>query len=131
MLVKLKYLTSGESHGKGLLGIINGIPAGLVIDEEYILNQLSLRQKGHGRGKRMKIESDKAEIYSGVRLGKTIGAPIGLIIENLDYKNWVSKMPIDKSNKKIKEITLPRPGHAALAGVEKFCFSDIRNVIER
>ena len=131
MLVKLKYLTSGESHGKGLLGIINGIPAGLVIDEEYILNQLSRRQKGHGRGKRMKIESDKAEIYSGVRLGKTIGAPIGLIIENLDYKNWVSKMPIDKSNKKIKEITLPRPGHADLAGVEKFGFSDIRNVIER
>tara|TARA_Y100000814_G_scaffold119901_1_gene85884 strand:- start:108 stop:1265 length:1158 start_codon:yes stop_codon:yes gene_type:complete len=131
MLVKLKYLTSGESHGKGLLGIINGIPAGLVIDEEYILNQLSRRQKGHGRGKRMKIESDKAEIYSGVRLGKTIGAPIGLIIENLDYKNWASKMPIDKSNKKIKEITLPRPGHADLAGVEKFGFSDIRNVIER
>ena len=131
MLVKLKYLTSGESHGKGLLGIINGIPAGLVIDEEYILNQLSRRQKGHGRGKRMKIESDKAEIYSGVRLGKTIGSPIGLIIENLDYKNWASKMPIDKSNKKIKEITLPRPGHADLAGVEKFGFSDIRNVIER
>ena len=131
MLVKLKYLTSGESHGKGLLGIINGIPAGLGIDEEYILNQLSRRQKGHGRGKRMKIESDKAEIYSGVRLGKTIGAPIGLIIENLDYKNWASKMPIDKSNKKIKEITLPRPGHADLAGVEKFGFSDIRNVIER
>ena len=131
MLVKLKYLTSGESHGKGLLGIINGVPAGLGIDEEYILNQLSRRQKGHGRGKRMKIESDKAEIYSGVRLGKTIGAPIGLIIENLDYKNWASKMPIDKSNKKIKEITLPRPGHADLAGVEKFGFSDIRNVIER
>ncbi len=131
MLTKLKYLTSGESHGKGLLGIINGMPAGLEIDEDYIQAQLSRRQKGHGRGKRMKIESDRAEIYSGVRLGKTIGAPIGLIIENMDYKNWVSIMPVDKSTKRIKNITLPRPGHADLAGVEKFGFSDIRNVIER
>ena len=131
MLTKLKYLTSGESHGKGLLGIINGIPSGLELDEDYILSQLSRRQKGHGRGNRMKIESDRAEIYSGVRLGETIGAPIGLIIENMDYKNWTSIMSIDKNSKKPKSITLPRPGHADLAGVQKFGFSDIRNVIER
>ena len=131
MLTKIKYLTSGESHGKGLLGIINGIPAGLEIDENYIQSELYRRQQGYGRGKRMKIENDIAEIYSGVRLGQTIGAPIGLIIKNNDYKNWESKMPINKSNKKIKEITLPRPGHADLAGIEKFNFTDIRNVIER
>jgi len=131
MLKKIQYLTAGESHGKGLLGIINGIPANLKISENYIQNQLSRRQKGHGRGKRMKIETDYAEIYSGVRLGKTIGAPIGLIINNADYENWKKTMPIDSSDNKIKKITLPRPGHADLAGVEKFGFSDIRDVIER
>jgi len=131
MLKKIQYLTSGESHGKGLLGIINGIPANLEISEDYIRIQLSRRQKGHGRGKRMKIEKDYAEIYSGVRLGKTIGAPIGLIINNADYKNWGKIMPITATNKKMKKITLPRPGHADLAGIEKFGFLDIRNVIER
>jgi len=131
MLKKIHYLTSGESHGKGLLGIINGIPANLEIDEKYIQDQLSRRQKGHGRGKRMKIENDYAEIHSGVRLGKTIGAPIGLIINNADYGNWKKNMSIEATNKKIKEITLPRPGHADLAGIQKFGFSDIRNVIER
>ena len=131
MLKKIQYLTAGESHGKGLLGIINGIPANLEINEAYIRSQLSRRQKGHGRGKRMKIETDYAEIYSGVRLGKTIGAPIGLIINNADYENWKKVMPVDLSDKRIKKITLPRPGHADLAGVQKFGFSDIRNVIER
>ena len=131
MLSKIKYLTAGESHGKGLLGILNGMPAGLKIDEKYILNQLSRRQKGYGRGRRMKIENDRAEIYSGVRLGKTIGAPIGLIIKNADYENWMKIMSVNATTKKIKKITLPRPGHADLAGVEKFGFTDIRNVIER
>ena len=131
MLSKIKYLTAGESHGKGLLGILNGIPAGLKIDEKYILDQLSRRQKGHGRGRRMKIENDSAEIYSGVRLGKTIGAPIGLIIKNADYENWMKIMSVNATTKKIKKITLPRPGHADLAGIEKFGFTDIRNVIER
>ena len=106
MLKKIQYLTSGESHGKGLLGIINGIPANLKISEDYIQSQLFRRQKGHGRGKRMKIETDYAEIYSGVRLGKTIGAPIGLIINNADYENWRKTMPIESSNNKMKEITL-------------------------
>ena len=131
MLKKIKYLTAGESHGKGLLGIINGIPANLEIDEGYIKSQLSRRQQGHGRGKRMKIEKDYAEIYSGVRLGQTIGSPVGLIIKNADYENWMKIMPVDSTNQKIKEITLPRPGHADLAGIQKFGFTDIRNVIER
>ena len=131
MLKRIQYLTAGESHGKGLLGIINGIPANLEINEGYIQAQLARRQKGHGRGKRMKIEKDYAEIYSGVRCGKTLGSPVGLIINNADYENWKKVMPTDFSDNKIKKITLPRPGHADLAGVEKFGFSDIRNVIER
>ena len=94
MLNKINFLTAGESHGKGLLGIIEGIPAGLNISEDYINFHLSRRQKGFGRGGRMKIEKDTAEIYSGVRLGHTIGAPIGLLIKNLDNVNWENIMPI-------------------------------------
>ena len=88
MLSKINYLTSGESHGQGLLGIIDGIPAGLKISEEIIFEQLLRRQKGYGRGGRMKIENDYAEIISGVRNGITIGSPIGLMINNNDWKNW-------------------------------------------
>ena len=131
MLSKINFLTSGESHGKALLGIIEGIPSNVKINELYIKNQLSRRQKGHGRGGRMKIEDDYAEIISGVRLGLTLGSPIGLMIENKDWENWKKKMPISKVDYAIKKITLPRPGHADLAGVQKFNFDDIRNVIER
>ena len=87
MLSKIKFLTAGESHGKALIGIIQGIPSGLEISSDYINTELSRRQHGYGRSNRMKIENDIGEIYSGVRLGKTIGAPIGLIIKNIDYKN--------------------------------------------
>ena len=131
MLNKINFLTAGESHGKGLLGIIEGLPAGLSISEEYINFHLSRRQKGFGRGGRMKIEKDMAEIYCGVRLGLTIGAPIGLIIKNLDWANWKEIMPINTSTTAPKKITLPRPGHADLAGIMKHDFDDIRNVIER
>ena len=131
MLNKINFLTAGESHGKGLLGIIEGIPSGLNISEDYINFHLSRRQKGFGRGGRMKIENDAAEIYSGIRLGKTIGAPIGLLIKNLDSVNWEDVMPIGSINPLPKKITLPRPGHADLAGVMKHDFDDIRNVIER
>jgi len=130
MLEKLRYLTAGESHGKGLLGIIDGIPANLEISEQYIRFQLSRRQKGHGRSNRMKIESDFAELYCGVRQGRTNGGPIGLIIKNKDYKNWSECMSVEK-NDYSKKVTLPRPGHADLAGVMKFGFDDIRDVIER
>ena len=131
MLAIIKYLTAGESHGKGLLGIIDNIPAGLEISEEYIAKQLFRRQHGHGRGGRMKIESDYSEIYTGVRHGETLGAPIGLILPNKDWENWTTRMAIDKQNSKTKKVTLSRPGHADLAGLQKYDFDDIRNVLER
>jgi len=128
---KIKFLTAGESHGQGLLGIIEGIPSGLQINEEYINFHLSRRQKGFGRGGRMKIEKDEAILYSGVRSSLTLGSPIGIIIKNLDWKNWKDIMNVNNVHTKIKKITLPRPGHADLAGVLKHGFNDIRNVIER
>ena len=114
----------------GLLGILEGIPSHLELNENYIQNQLSRRQMGHGRSSRMKIESDYAQLYCGVRQGVTLGAPIGLIIENKVAENWLESMSITNNNYN-KKITLPRPGHADLAGVMKFGFDDIRNVIER
>ena len=131
MLKRLQFLTAGESHGKGLLGILDGIPAGLEISEDYIDDQLKRRQMGHGRGGRMKIEKDHGEIWSGVRHGKTLASPIGILVQNLDWKNWTEKMSITPVDKEIKEVTLPRPGHADLAGVQKYGFTDIRNVLER
>ena len=131
MINKIKLLTAGESHGKGSLGIIDGIPSGLTIDEDYIEIELSRRQKGYGRGARMKIEQDRAEIYSGVRFGKTLGSPIGLILPNKDWENWQKRMSLTPNNHIIEKVTLPRPGHADLAGIQKYNFSDIRNILER
>ena len=131
MLARIKYLTAGESHGKGLLGIIDNVPAGLEISEDYITHQLFRRQQGHGRGGRMKIETDHAEIYTGVRHGKSLGSPIGLILPNKDFENWIKKMSSKPVDEETTKVTLPRPGHADLAGVQKFNFDDIRNVLER
>ena len=131
MLVRLKFLTAGESHGKALLGILDGIPSGFEISEKYIGVQLARRQMGHGRGGRMKIENDWAEILSGVRHGVTLGSPIGLKINNNDWENWTKKMSKEPVDSEIKKITLPRPGHADLAGVKKFGTDDIRNILER
>ena len=131
MLSKLKFLTAGESHGKGLLGVLDGIPAGLDISEEYIDTQLSRRQMGHGRGGRMKIEKDHGEIWSGVRHGKTLGSPVGILVENKDWKNWTKKMSIEPIKEGTKRVTLPRPGHADLAGIQKYGADDIRNILER
>ncbi|MFL3008674.1 MAG: chorismate synthase [Candidatus Neomarinimicrobiota bacterium] len=131
MLVRLKFLTAGESHGKALLGILDGVPSGFEISENYIGTQLARRQMGHGRGGRMKIENDWAEILCGVRHGVTLGSPIGLKINNNDWKNWTKKMSKEPVDSEIKKITLPRPGHADLAGVKKFGFDDIRNILER
>ena len=126
----IRFLTAGESHGKALIGIIEGIPAGLVIDADYINKQLARRQKGYGRGGRMKIEKDQVQILSGIRNGKTMGSPIALMIKNLDWKNWKDVMSVESSDQELK-VTLPRPGHADLAGVIKYDFDDIRDVIER
>ena len=131
MLSKLKFLTAGESHGKGLLGILDGLPEGLNISEDYIDKQLARRQMGHGRGGRMKIEKDHGEIWSGVRHGKTLGSPIGILVKNKDWKNWTNKMSITPIKEKLKRVTLPRPGHADLAGIQKYGSDDIRNILER
>ena len=128
---KIKFTTAGESHGELLMGILEGIPSNLEIDTSYIHTHMIRRQAGFGRGKRMQIEDDFPKICSGVRLGKTLGSPIGIIIKNNDWKNWKNKMSIEDIGKEIKKITLPRPGHADLAGTLKYNFDDIRNVIER
>ena len=131
MLTRLKFLTAGESHGQGLLGILDGMPAGLKISEDYIGVHLARRQMGHGRGGRMKIEKDHADIWCGVRHGKTLGAPVGLIVKNKDWENWTMKMSVSPVEDDIRKVTLPRPGHADLAGIQKYGFDDIRNVLER
>ena len=128
---KIKFLTAGESHGEMLLGILEGIPSNLKIGESYINFHLQRRQMGFGRGKRMQIENDKPHIYSGVRFGETLGSPIGIMIKNNDWINWKNKMSIEDKKRKINKVTIPRPGHADLAGIQKYDFDDIRNVIER
>jgi chorismate synthase len=128
---RLRFLTAGESHGQALVGILEGVPAGLPILEDEIARELRRRQMGHGRGNRMKIESDRAKILSGVRFGKTLGSPIALEIENKDWKNWQVKMSVTETDEATKEVTVPRPGHADFAGAVKYGHDDIRNVLER
>lgn len=129
----LRYFTAGESHGQALVGIIEGVPAGLEISEEYIAAQLYRRQQGHGRGGRMRIERDHARIVSGVRFGKTLGSPIALEIANRDWQNWQTKMAAvaNEHTAQVARVEIPRPGHADLAGVLKYQTDDIRNVLER
>jgi chorismate synthase len=129
--VPLHVVTAGESHGPGLTTIVEGLPAGLELDQEAIDGDMARRQLGHGRGGRMKIERDSAQVTSGVRHGRTIGGPIALQVANRDYKNWEERMnpwPVEAA---VPEVHLPRPGHADLAGVQKFGFTDVRNVLER
>ena len=129
----IRYLTSGESHGKCLVGILEGMPAGLEISEDEIAVDLRRRQQGYGRGDRMKIEQDRAQILTGVRYGETLGSPIALMIENKDWPNWESRMRTDfpPDVERTEPLTSPRPGHADLAGAIKYQHTDIRNVIER
>jgi chorismate synthase len=119
----LRFLDAGESHGKCLMGIIEGLPAGFSLNEEKINLDLTRRQGGYGRGDRMKIEQDKVEILSGLVEGKTIGSPLGLMIKNKDWENW--------QEKEYPPLTIPRPGHADFAGAIKYGFKDIRKVLER
>ena len=127
----IRFLTAGESHGKALTTIVEGFPSNLKIENEYLNFHLKRRQSGYGRGLRMKIETDTAEILSGVRFQKTLGSPISLLVKNRDWENWVEKMTSDKKTAKVEKITIPRPGHADLVGVSKYNFNDIRNSIER
>ena len=130
-MVALRFTTAGESHGPGLVTIVEGLPAGLELGPEDLDRDLARRQLGHGRGGRMKIETDRAEVTSGVRHGRTLGSPITIRVANRDYANWEERMnpwPVDGHP---EEVHLPRPGHADLAGVQKYGFTDVRNVLER
>src|SRR6185295_15526844 len=133
----LRFLTAGESHGKALVMILEGVPAGLAIDFDAVTSQLRRRQGGYGRGRRMAIESDRAEPLSGVRHGVTTGAPVALVIPNKDWENWQRTMhvepeqPASATGPDRPAVTRPRPGHADLAGVVKYGHDDIRNVLER
>jgi chorismate synthase len=128
----IRYFTAGESHGPALSAIIEGIPAGVAVTKDDIDRELRRRQQGYGRGGRMKIEQDSAEVLSGIRFGKTIGSPIALVIRNRDWENWTDRMAQFTSNEETTEkITIPRPGHADLAGRLKYGFNDIRPVIDR
>ncbi len=128
----LRFLTAGESHGKGLIAVLEGIPANLEISSEYINKELSRRQRGYGRGGRMKIEKDEVEILSGVRFGKTLGSPIALLIKNRDWENWKEKMATEgEPPSSVVPFTKPRPGHADLAGGIKYNQRDLRNILER
>ena len=129
----IRYLTSGESHGKALIGILEGIPSGLSVSSGDIDRDLRRRQGGHGRGGRMKIEADRAQILSGIRFGKTIGSPIALLIENNDWQNWQDIMSAELKLKgsDSKTVASPRPGHADLAGAVKYDTHDMRNILER
>jgi chorismate synthase len=129
--VTLRVITAGESHGPGLTCVVEGLPAGLELDRAAIDRDLSRRQLGHGRGGRMKIERDAAEVTSGLRHGRTLGGPIALSVANRDFENWRDRMSPWPVETPVPEVHLPRPGHADLAGVQKFGFTDVRNVLER
>src|SRR6059036_2600624 len=127
----LRFTTAVESHGPGLVAIVEGLPAGLELDRDALDRDMARRQLGHGRGGRMKIETDTVEVRSGVRHGRTLGGPIALLVANRDYANWEERMnpwPVEAA---VPEVHLPRPGHADLAGVQKYGFTDVRNVLER
>jgi chorismate synthase len=128
----LRFSTAGESHGESLVALVSGLPAGVPVDQEFIGRELWRRQRGYGRGGRMRIERDSAHILSGVRHGKTIGSPVAMTIANNDWKNWTEILPVEEGDSaKHKAVASPRPGHADLAGALKFNFPDARYVLER
>src|SRR5262245_7871942 len=133
----LRFLTAGESHGQALVAIVEGMPAGLSIDFDRVNLEMRRRQGGYGRGRRMAIESDRAQVLSGVRHGVTTGGPIALLVPNKDWENWQRTMAVESTPGETvpgvdrPTVTRPRPGHADLAGVVKYGHEDIRNVLER
>lgn len=127
----LKLITAGESHGPGLTCVVEGLPAGLTLDRELIDRDMARRQLGHGRGGRMKIEKDRANVTAGVRHGRTLGGPIALEVTNRDFANWEERMNPWPVENDVPEVHLPRPGHADLVGTWKYRFTDVRNVLER
>src|SRR5436853_2246952 len=129
----LRFYTAGESHGQALLAFMSGLPAQMPVDIRFINHELRRRQLGYGRGGRQKIEKDTAEIFAGVRHGKTIGAPIALRIENRDWANWEKILPVEEGKEEAdtRKLVAPRPGHADLAGSQKFDYHDARYILER
>jgi chorismate synthase len=133
----LRFLTAGESHGQALVAMVEGLPAGLAIDQHLLARDLRRRQLGYGRGRRMQIETDTAEILSGVRKGQTLGSPVAMLIRNRDWKNWQQTMhveaeaPAEATGAKRAAVTRPRPGHADLAGALKYDRDDMRDILER
>ncbi len=128
----IHFSTAGESHGEALIALVSGLPAGIPVDLEFMNRELWRRQQGYGRGGRMKIETDKAHVLSGVRHGKTIGSPIAVEIVNRDWKNWENKLPVEAGDPALHQaVASPRPGHADLAGALKYNFPDARYVLER
>jgi chorismate synthase len=127
---RLRYLTAGESHGPGLVAILEGLPAGLPVSSKQISDELTRRRHGYGRGPRMKVEADALEILSGVRGGLTLGSPLSVVIRNTEWEKWAHVMPVEGSPGG-RELTRPRPGHADLPGMLKYGFDDARNVLER
>src|SRR5438477_11802724 len=129
-----RFETAGESHGECLVAILTGLPAGVPVSLDSINRELWRRQQGYGRGGRMKIETDRAQVVSGVRHSRTIGSPIAILIENKEWKNWTEALPVedvDGGEDKKKPVTRPRPGHADLAGAIKYNFQDARYILER
>ena len=128
----IRFSTAGESHGEALIAIVSGLPAGVPVDLDFVNHELWRRQQGYGRGGRMKIETDRVHVLSGVRHGKTIGSPVAIELENRDWKNWQEKLPVEAGDpEKHRAVTSPRPGHADLAGALKYNFPDARYVLER
>ena len=130
-MTAFRFTTAGESHGPGLVAIVEGLPAGLELDRERIDADMARRQLGHGRGGRMKIESDAVEVRSGIRHGRTLGSPVALLVANRDYANWEERMNPWPVEAEVEESHLPRPGHADLVGSQKYGHRDVRNVLER
>src|SRR4051812_20909840 len=134
--MSLRIATAGESHGPALVAILTGLPAGLELDRDAIDADLKRRQEGYGRSPRQQIEQDRVEVLAGLRHGRTLGTPLALVVRNVDHKNWTWGMAPwppegDATGKGTKPVTLPRPGHADLAGVQKFGHDDVRNSLER
>src|ERR1700756_1952004 len=134
--MNLELATAGESHGPALVAIVSGLPAGLVLDRQAVDADLRRRQQGYGRSPRQQIETDEVEVLAGLRHGRTLGTPLALVVRNRDHKNWTWGMsPFapegEPEGKGTKAVTLPRPGHADLAGVQKFGHADVRDALER
>src|SRR5215213_9998511 len=130
-VLRFAFSTAGESHGPAEVALVHGVPAGLGLLADDVNRDLSRRQKGYGRGGRQKIEKDEVEFLGGVRHGYTLGSPIAMLVRNQDYANWEARMTPDPPEEPPKKVTLPRPGHADLAGMQKYAFDDLRNVLER